>query len=180
MKAINKDFHNKLIDMGYMIPNTSGIYVFERVEKYAYIGQAKDLERRIIDHLKNYEQHIDLSLKDRKLHNLNTGDGEWDLTFTKVNINDLNEAERQTIKHYQDLGYVLYNITSGGQDSGKTDINARKPSKTYKQGVEYGKDKKLAEIRQFFEKYLDVCIKGTPNKIKEKKLQEFLEMMKND
>ena len=102
------------------------------------------------------------------------------MTWEECSSDELDSKERQYIAEWLDKGATLYNITSGGQDAGKTDINQRKSAKTYKQGVEYGKDKKLAEIRQFFEKYLDVCIKGTPNKIKEKKLQEFLEMLKDE
>lgn len=170
--------NNKLKKMGYFVPKTSGIYIFARNEQFAYIGQAKDLQRRIIDHIISYNQHIDISLKKRGLFNQDNAKG-WLLTWEECSSDELDSKEREYIAEWLDKGATLYNITSGGQDAGKTDINQRKPSKTYKQGVEYGREQERAKMRQFFEKYLDVTIKGTPNKIKEKKLQEFLEMMKD-
>ena len=176
-KAIEKDMHNKLVQMGYNIPKSSGIYIFTRSEVFAYIGQAKDLERRIIDHILNYDQRIDISLKKRGIYDKNTNEGEWCLSYIPCDISELDSMERQYISAYQKNGVALYNITSGGQDAGKTDINARKPSKTYKQGVEYGREQERAKIKQLFEKYLDYSIKGASNKIKERKLQEFAEYL---
>ena len=178
-KAIEKDMHNKLVQMGYNIPKSSGIYIFTRSEVFAYIGQAKDLERRIIDHILNYDQRIDISLKKRGIYDKNTNEGEWCLSYIPCDISELDSMERQYISAYQKNGVALYNITSGGQDAGKVDINQRKSAKTYKQGVEYGKEQERKKIMQFFEKYLDYSIKGQNNKIKERKLQEFKELMKN-
>ena len=168
----------ELVENGYVIPDTSGIYVFVRTEKFAYIGQSVSLRKRVISHLKNYDQRIDISLKKRKLYSQDN-QGGWDILINECPVSELNEQERNEIQYYLDNGYTLYNITNGGQNSGKIDINERKQGKTYKQGVEYGQIKKMREIKEFFDKYLEVTIKGTPNKIKERKLQEFREMLKD-
>ena len=70
----------------------------------------------------------------------------------------------------------MYNIESGGT-VGKEIIGDRKPSKGYYDGLAQARKKTKEEIRVFFDKYLDYSIKGKPNKIKERKLQEFTDYL---
>ena len=89
---------------------------------------------------------------------------------------EINEKEQYYIDLYKNAGYELYNIESGG-DVGKTLIAERKEPKGYNKGVEYGRRKQLAEIKVFFDKYLDFVIKGKENKIKQRKLKEFKNLL---
>ena len=56
-----RDTQNRIKKICPNIPNTSGIYIFARMEnniKYAYIGQSLHLRDRCAEHLIGY-QHID-------------------------------------------------------------------------------------------------------------------------
>ena len=159
----------------------SGIYVLTRQDengfKYSYIGQAKDVLKRLGQHLTGY-QHIDLSLKKHGLK----GEYGWKIKeIIKCTEDQLDEAEQAYIKKYANLGYQLRNKTSGSQGEGKDGLDVeRKPSKGYYDGVEYGYNKAIKEIGILFDKYLDAVIKGDSNKIKERKLEEFLHLIRGD
>ena len=73
----------------------------------------------------------------------------------------------------------MLNIESGGAKE-KFDINERKSGKTYTQGVEYGEKKTIRQVKEFFDKYLDCVIKEPSNKVKERKLKEFEELLKGE
>ena len=159
----------------------TGIYVLTRQDengfKYSYIGQAKDVLRRLGQHLTGY-QHIDLSLKK---HGLNGAFGWKIKEIIKCTEDQLDEAEQVYIKKYANLGYQLRNKTSGSQGEGKDGLDVEhKPSKGYYDGVEYGYNKAIKEIGILFDKYLDAVIKGDSNKIKERKLEEFLHLIRGD
>ena len=159
----------------------TGIYVLTRQDengfRYSYIGQAKDVLKRLGQHLTGY-QHIDLSLKK---HGLNGAFGWKIKEIIKCTEDQLDEAEQAYIKKYANLGYQLRNKTSGSQGEGKDSLDVnRKPSKGYYDGVEYGYNKAIKEIGILFDKYLDAVIKGDSNKIKERKLEEFLHLIRGD
>ena len=173
------------------ITEASGIYLFMRKDAEkgvcVYVGQAKHLLTRLAQHLtarittKGECSHIDNSLYNRGLKSQRNPDG-WELCVHYCDIKDLNETERQAIAQAQENGWTLYNITSGGQDAGKYDINERRQTKLkrYSNGKQYGYEKARAEVKQMFDKYLDYSVKGKPNKIKEKKLQQFKEWLEAD
>ena len=73
----------------------------------------------------------------------------------------------------------MYNIESGGTLN-KEIIGERKPPKTYTQGVEYGEKKAIRRVKEFFDKYLDYGIKEPSNKVKERKIKEFEELLKGE
>ena len=159
----------------------TGIYVLTRQDengfKYSYIGQAKDVLKRLGQHLTGY-QHIDLSLKK---HGLNGAFGWKIKEIIKCTEDQLDEAEQVYIKKYANLGYQLRNESSGSQGEGKDGLDVEhKPSKGYYAGVEYGYNKAIKEIGILFDKYLDAVIKGDLNKIKERKLEEFLHLIRGD
>ena len=178
--AINKSCQQRLKKICPTLNNESGIYMFYRQEicSYAYIGQAKDIGRRCADHLTEYD-HIANSLKSRGLFS-EDNKGGWKLRFFNCPIEQLNDKERETIQTALDKGFVLYNVTSGGQNQGKTDINERKAGKTYRDGLKQGYANCRKEITEMFEKYLDFAIKGKNNKIKERKIKEFKEWLENE
>lgn len=170
----------RIIDAFGQIPENSGIYVFIRQEqgfKYAYCGQAKHLLTRIAQHLDGY-QHIDLSIKKHGLYDKESNPHGWAVLFKGVPERNLNDAERAYIRAFASQGYQMRNKTLGGQDEGKDGIAPNKPAKGYRDGVAQGEKNIRKKVAVFFEKYLDVTIKGMPNKTKERKLAEFQEFIK--
>jgi hypothetical protein len=177
--AIQKRLEGVVLQACPYMKHTSGIYFYTRVDeegKYAYIGKAVDLIKRSVSHLQGY-QRIDLSLKKRGFYSNDNKDG-WHLNCLVVPENQLDEKETYYIRQYQDAGYEMYNIESGGT-TGKTLINERKPSKGYYDGVAQGEKKTKKLVKEFFDKYLDFSIKGQSNKIKERKLEEFKQFLDN-
>lgn len=175
----------------------SGIYIFTRLSqptkdgstsKYIYIGQAKKVIERIAQHMIQFSQRIDISLKNRGLWYPSNPYG-WKINVKYCEESELDNLERQTIANAIEKGYILYNITSGGQGEGKTDINERAQSKTYRDGLKQGYNNCLNEIREYFDKYLDFkinshkdCFKkdGTYKEIFIKKHREFMFLMEKD
>jgi len=178
--ARKKACEKRITDTFGDIPNTSGIYVFTRMDEhgiwYAYVGQAKNLLSRIAEHLLGY-QHIDLSIKKHGLYNKEKNVFGYSLKVFLENEGDLDSKEKEYINLYASLGYQLRNKTVGGQGVGKSGIDDNKPSKGYHDGLEQGRKNAINEIKVLFEKYLDFSIKGEPNKIKERKLNAFKEMV---
>ena len=71
----------------------------------------------------------------------------------------------------------MLNETSGSQGDGKEAISENKTHKGYYEGVAHGIEKTKQQLATYFEKYLDVSIKGEPTKIKQKKFDEFWEWL---
>ncbi len=166
------------------LEHRSGIYFYtrEKLEEgggfACYIGKSIDVMERCISHQTSWSQRIDISLKSRKYY------GEYNLNGWKLNVLYfpeclLNEKEKYYIELYKNKNYEMLNVESGGT-KGKLDINERKPNKTYSEGVSYGKKAVLKAINTLFEKYLDYGIKEPSNKVKERKLKEFEEMLKGE
>lgn len=182
MNYKEKEIKNKkrIVEVFGEIPDNSGIYVFIRHEggfKYGYVGQAKHLLTRIAQHLDGY-QHIDLSIKKHGLYDKQKNKNGWQLLWKEVPIEHLDVAERAYIESFAAHGFQMRNKTSGGQDDEKYGIAPNKPSRGYRDGVAQGEKNIKRQVAVFFEKYLDVTIKGNPNKIKERKFAEFQEFLK--
>ena len=171
-----------------------GIYVITRenkprkdggITKFAYIGQAKNVIDRLADHYIRFEQRVDVSLKTRCLWYPSNPYG-WRINVYYCNEDELNEKEREFIKAAQEQGYELYNITSGGQDEGKEDINQRESGKGYRDGLKQGYSNAIKDINEFFNKYFSIAFKGDYTKkngeVKEiwwRKAKEFKELLEN-
>jgi len=187
--AMKKQAQDQLKKLDIDIDNSAGIYVFERTDengvRYAYVGQAKKLEERLISHLLGYSQRIDISLKKRKLFNETKNPNGWKLYILNCKDQELNEKEQVYIKVYIEKGYQMYNKTLGSQAEGKVSINDGQTTKGYRDGLKQGYENCLKDIRTYFEKYLYYSIKGKLikadgcyTKIAEKKLKEFDSLMK--
>ena len=165
------------------ITETSGIYMFwrntEEKTTACYIGQAKNLLKRTAEHLMGRKQHIDKSLYKRKWFSEENRYGWHLVVLDKCSVEELDEKEKFYIEDYIKRGYELYNVTGGGQFDKAGDINERfeVKLKTYRNGKNKGAEKVREKIKTYFEKYLDVSIKGKPTKIKERKLEEFLKFI---
>jgi len=169
-----------------------GIYILTRenkptkdgsIKKYIYVGQAKRVIERLAQHFLSFEQRIDISLKTRGLY-YKSNPYAWRIKVYYCNEDELNDKEREFIALAKEKGYELYNITSGGQDEGKEDINERASGKGYRDGLKQGEINGIRKVREFFDKYFDFKFKGDYQKkdgsIKEiyiKKAQEFKELL---
>lgn len=162
------------------------IYTWYRYpEIKAYIGQAKSkrLKERSIEHIIAFD-HLGNSIRTHGLYSKNNPFG-WRLKVEYCNEEDLNRLEREKIAKAQELGLSLYNITSGGQDKGKEDINQRASGKGYRDGLQQGYSNCLKEIKELYDNYLDFVIKPTCVKkngefteVAKRKLNELAEKLK--
>lgn len=180
IKAQEKRNKERWLKLDSTIPDTSGIYILTREEngfKYAYIGQAKHILTRLAEHLKGF-QHIDLSIKNHKLYSKSNPCG-WKIEYIRYKESELDDKEQYFIKMYANAGYQLRNKTAGGQSDGKFGIADNKESKGYYDGIKQGEKKTKEKVKTYFDKYLDFSIKGKPNKIKERKFQEFEDFLGN-
>ena len=177
--AIDMKNKKRLLAICPSLDNESGIYIWTREEdgiKYCYVGQSVALLNRNLSHLRGY-QHIDLSLKKRGLYDKTLNPTGWSIDFFHCPETQLDEQEQKMIKEYAHMGYQFrYNHSLGGQID-KKGLELQNTN-GYRRGVAYGQAKAIKEIKVFFDKYLDFVIKGTPNKIKERKFKEFEEMLK--
>ena len=180
VKAIEAKNKQKLLSVNPDLIEESGIYFITRTDengmKFAYIGQAKHILTRLAQHLSGY-QHIDLSLKKHGLFS-QWNPGGWKIGFLLFPVSLLDEMEQKYIKQYADKGYQLRNKTAGGQGEGKTQIDAYKPTKGYRDGLKQGYKNASRDIAHLFDKHLNVSIKSDkPNKVQEKALAKFHDFM---
>lgn len=164
----------QLLKVNPELNNKSGIYIFTRFEnnfKYAYIGQAKHLIDRLVDHLQGFEQWIDLSIRKHGLISEKNPTG-WQIKFINAEEKDLDDLEFSLISDYANAGYQLRNKTSGSQGKGKFGIESNKDSRGYRVGVKDGYLKAINEIAPLFNKYLTVA-KLKDNKLCERALVKF-------
>ncbi|MBP3573890.1 MAG: hypothetical protein J6J71_04710 [Prevotella sp.] len=164
----------------------SGIYVFHRVNeqgfKFAYIGLAtKSLLSRLADHLEGYSQHIDLSIRKYGLY-----DEIKNPYGYKIDIlcycpqSECNDKEQYYIKKFADEGWQLQNTTGGSQGKGKFGLNENKSGKTYREGVAFGKKSLARELRHIIETHGFTIEPSKRNKITEKALARFWELLRED
>lgn len=178
--AIQAENRKRVLRCNPEVPTRSGIYILLREEagiRYAYVGQAVNLLRRLADHLQGY-QHIDLSLKKHKLWSEQNPSG-WRILFFEFPAEELDEKEQQYIREYANAGYQLRNKTIGGQGAGKKGLENEKPSKTYRDGLKQGYKNAQREIAHLFELHLNFSTKKTPpTKTQEKAAEKFLDFLK--
>lgn len=175
--AIRKANEDKIRKICPEVTENSGIYVFWRVDsnefKYAYVGQAKNLLKRLAEHLSGY-QHIDCSIKKHKFYDEeNNPYGYHVNVIEECDEEDMDERERYWIKEFADKGYQLRNATTGSQGSDKRALGDGKSNKGYRDGLAQGRKNTQKEIKELFDKYLTYDIKGKPGKIKTRKYDEF-------
>ena len=175
--AIRKANEDKIRKMCPIATEDSGIYLFWRIDengfKFAYVGQAKNLLKRLAEHLSGY-QHIDLSIKKHKFYDEETNPYGYHVEIIcHCPENELDGREQYWIKHYADQGYQLRNKTTGSQGEGKSALGEGKSTKGYRDGLSQGRKNTQKEIKELFDKYLTYSIKGKPGKIKTRKYDEF-------
>ena len=175
--AIRKANEDKIRKVCPIATEHSGIYLFWRIDengfKFAYVGQAKNLLKRLAEHLSGY-QHIDLSVKKHKFYDEETNPYGYHVEIIcHCPENELDGREQYWIKHYADQGYQLRNKTTGSQGEGKSALGEGKSNRGYRDGLVQGRKNTQKEIKELFNKYLTYDIKGAPGKIKQRKYDEF-------
>lgn len=184
-KEILDKIEKQKLEILKICPNAkdqSGIYIYTRKEngfKYAYVGQSLKVLTRLVSHLNGYEQHIDRSLKTHKFKSDGNPCG-WEVGVMYLQQDQLNAMEQYYIRLYANAGYQMLNKTSGSQDGDKFGISQNKSGKTYREGIEQGQKTAFKTIKEFFDKYLDYIIKEPCNKVKQRKIKEFEELLKGE
>ena len=178
--AIQKKLENTLKIACPSINHKSGIYFLTRVDedgKYCYIGKAKDLAKRMVSHLQGYTQRIDISLRKRGFYSIDNESG-WHLNVMFFFEGELDKQEAYYIKMYKNAGYNLYNIESGGT-TGKTDINARLPSRNYHDGLKQARKTLKKELNHIINNYLIISLKKN-NIRSQKALEKFYRLLSEE
>ena len=166
----------------YSIKDESGIYILTRYDldngfKFAYVGQAKKVLTRLAEHLIGY-QHIDLSLKKHGIGSAFTRENKWKCeNIIYCDESELNRLEQEWIRKCHELGYQLYNHTTGSQGQGKQALGEQKPAKGYYDGIKQGRKKAIDEINYRLNKGDIRLVIDKPNKIKEKHLAKLIEIL---
>lgn len=179
-KAIERKNRERLLKINPKLNDQSGIYFLLRENedgfKFAYIGQSKCLLQRLCSHMVGYQQHIDLSLRRHGLYSESNPHG-WRVEFLNFKESELDEKEKFYIKQYADAGYQLRNISTGGQGSERNSgqIGEKKPTKTYRQGLEQGRKNLARELSHIIDKHLVVSVKPekSGNKVSQRGLEKF-------
>lgn len=177
--AIKAENEKKILRLCPDADNSPGIYVFWREDnnmiKHAYVGQARHLLKRLGEHLSGYQQHIDLSIKKYKLYDEETNPTGYHVDIVeKCDEIQLDDREKYWIKWYADNAYQMKNVSLGGQGSNNNgDLNERKPTRGYREGLINGRKKAIKEIAKLFEKNLTYQIKEPANKNKQNALKKF-------
>jgi hypothetical protein len=159
----------------------SGIYFYLREDtdgKYGYIGKATDLINRNVAHIIGYQQHIDISIKKRGFYSKDNPSG-WRLNVLYYPKEDLDRWERHWILLYRESNYTLYNVESGGTE-GKEIIGERKPPKTYRDGLAQGRKNLARELRHIIDTHLEIKLRKEDNKISQKALAKFWELLESE
>ena len=176
-KMVEKRNKQFVLSINSTLNDDSGIYFLTRTDedgiKYAYIGQAKHILTRLAQHLVGY-QHIDLSIKK---HGWYTDDNlcGWTIGFMNCPESELDKKEQHYIKMYAKHGYQLRNKTAGGQGQGKTQIDAYRPAKGYRDGIAQGKKTLARELSHIIDKHLTVTLQDGKeyNKLSQKAMEKF-------
>ena len=180
--AIQYKDRKRLLEINPTLTDESGIYILKREDeegfKYAYIGQAKHILSRLVQHLSGY-QHIDLSIRKHGFWQLEDNPYGWKVSAFKCDLEELDATEKEYIKLYADGGYQLRNKTSGSQHEGKCQIDAYKPSKGYRDGLEQGRKNLARDLQHIIDKHLVVQLRSEKqnNKVSQRQLDKFWELL---
>jgi len=177
--AIMQKYKKQWLEQRPDLKNTSGIYCLVREEngfKFCYIGQSVKVVDRLCSHMLGY-QHIDISLKKRGLYSESNPEG-WRIDqIVYCPQEKLDAGEQYFIRLYADKGYqIRYNKEAGGRTD-KVGFEKEQTNGYYK-GLKQGENKALKQVGVYFDKYLDYVIKEPTNKVKQRKYEEFKDLLK--
>lgn len=176
IKAIEAKNKKRILEVCPDVDERSGIYIFYRTDenniKHAYIGKAKNLLKRLYEHLSGY-QYIDLSIKKHGFFSLENKTG-YEIVCYYYPIFQLDEKEQHWIKTYAYNRYQLKNRNLGGT-KGSCNIAETKPAKGYYDGLKQGYKNAKRDVAKWV-KYLTIdCDRGKKRAITAlEKFSEFL------
>ena len=178
-RDIERENRARFLALDPSLNDNSGIYILFREDngiKYAYVGQAKHILKRLAQHLSGF-QHIDLSLKKHKL--LNEQPRGWNVYTKEYTEAELDEAERFWIQRMASHGYQLRNKTLGGQNEGKGGLDNQKASRGYHDGLAQGRKNLARELSHIVDTHLEISLKKD-TKVSQKALQKFYDLLKGE
>lgn len=183
LKAIEQKNKERILAICPDIQDRSGIYMFYRADEDGsicgrYIGKSEtSVWERCASHLQGYKSHIDISLRKHKLWSESNPTG-WQVCVLEYCFpHECDERERYYIDFAVKLGIHLHNVESGGT-IGKTDINDRKPSRGYRDGVKQGEKNVIKKVAHLFDLHLKAVYKADkPSKNAQKAMEKFNEMI---
>ena len=185
--AIRKQKEKELLAQFPELKNESGVYIWFKPTYKVYIGQARSILKRTIDHCTQHNGHLDNSIYKHKLYHPIKNKNGWKIIAIPCPLNEMDSKEQELIDKYKNNNdYELYNISGGGQGEERIgDIAERKESKKYRDGLKQGYENCLNEIKEYFEKYLSFGITpinstkkdGTIKEVYARKLKEFTELL---
>lgn len=166
LKAIEQKNRERILRLCPEMQDHSGIYMFYRKDENGnvfarYIGKSEtSVLERCTSHLRPFAStptHIDASLKKHGLYSESNPTG-WQVCVLEYCMpQECDGRERYYIDFAVRIGIDLHNVESGGT-LGKTDINERKPSRGYHDGVKQGEKNVIKKIAHLFDLYLDANI----------------------
>lgn len=186
LKAIEQKNKNRVLQLCPYMQDRSGIYMFYRSDENGnvfarYIGKSEtSVLERCASHLRPFAStptHIDASLKKHGLYSESNSTG-WQVSVLEYCLpQQCDERERYYIGFATKLGINLHNIESGGT-TGKTDINERKPARSYRDGVKQGERNVIKKIAHLFDLHLQAVYKANnPSKNAKKAMEKFIDMI---
>lgn len=186
LKAIEQKNKERIKELCPDMKDRSGIYMFYRKDESGnmcgrYIGKSEiSVLERCASHLRPFAStptHIDASLKKHGLYGENNPTG-WQVCVLEYCLSQqCDERERYYIDFAVKLGIDLHNVESGGT-LGKTDINDRKPTRGYRDGVKQGERNVIKQIEHLFDLHLKAVYKADkPSKNAQKAMEKFNEMI---
>lgn len=185
-KAIEQKNKEQILRICPDMQDRSGIYMFYRADENGnvfarYIGKSEtSLIERCASHLNGYKQHIDKSIKNHGLWSEDNPTG-WQVCVLEYCLpQECNEREQWYIRFCQKIGASLHNVESGGT-TGKTDINERKPTRGYRDGVAQGERNVIKKIANLFDLHLKAVTKADkPSKNAIKALEKFNQLLQGE
>lgn len=184
-KAVESTYRKKWLEIEPKLNDDSGIYILYRYGedgfKYAYVGQAKHILTRLCQHSVGHDSHIDKSLKKHGLIAEKNPHG-WRVLYVPFKESELDEKEQFYAKYMADKGYQLRNKTSGGQGTGKKQIDEYRPPKGYRDGIQQGKRSLAKVLKHIIDTHLIVSLKPEKqnNKVSIKAFEKFKSLLDED
>ncbi len=184
IKAIEQKHKERLLKVNRFLTEESGIYFLTRTdengENHFYVGQARHILTRLVQHMMNY-QYIDISLRKHGFFSEENPYG-YKVNFLHFPLEVLDEKEQHYIRCYLDAGWTPKNKTAGGQGKGKTKIADFKPHKTYRDGLQQGKLALARELKHIVDKHLTIELKTEKkaNKTSQKAFEKFMELLNEE
>lgn len=185
-KAIERKNKERILAVCSWMEDRTGIYKFYRTNEdgkdECYIGKAEKqgMVTRCAQHIAGYKQHIDKSIQAHGFYSEDKPLGWRVMPMEYCEPQMCDELERYYIVSAIARGRKVLNVESGGTTD-KTDINERKPSRGYRDGVKQGEKNVIKKIAHWFDLHLKAVYKADkPSKNAIKALDKFNQILQGE